>query len=94
MITWLFEGTKGIWAYDGSLGQDDHYGKNNFEKCDSNIERRHRIKLTNASLSNEGMYTCQVQYHDSGVYFEGKSDMQLTVIGLYMVFISSLLKQG
>lgn len=74
-----------IWTYDGNINTDTCHGSTlPYEKVYTDITKEHAIRLKNASLVDEGTYSCNVEYYSNrGRYFDDEKAIKITVIGLY-----------
>ena len=72
-----------IWTYDGKKNSDVAFNEK-FSRVKLEVTKtlqEHSIRLNNASLEDEGVYFCNVEYRNDEIYSEGKSRTTVTVIG-------------
>ena len=93
MIKWEYRGSgqasaSSIWTYRGSTKTDTWYGNSNqwkFDRVKTDITKEHAIRLKQAELTDEGTYSCKMEYFGDGNYFDGNRHMQITVISMKRV---------
>ena len=89
VVLWKFQAARqttniAIWTYNGPQNNDGWYDNHGeiFAKVKTDITKEHAIILKGATLTDQGMYSCMVEYYKHGEFVDDKGYLEVVVNGM------------